>query len=479
MVLFERIPDRLFGPLASGNRHGYWSLLCALHKYRFGPDAPIPPSHGYLLRDITKLIEDHIAYDSAWEAEEGETAETPNNIRAIGYFNRLQEAGWFRVDRYGMERTVSMRPSVSQFLSTLIEFAETDPVFVSGKIRSIDANLSLVAKGEASGDGLREAAEQARNLIVHIRNTGTNVRDLMDALDPTKSTALYVRSFFRDYIEHVFIGDYRELRTREHPLSRRQQIIGIAEHLSSDPAQRQRLLAWYEAKLCAGDRKKAEVLFERDLQRLHELSRIDEFLEHLDDEIRRANRKAIAVLDYHVRSVRPLDHLIKHAISAVRNTAEFADMPPAFGPEAMMCGSRLREPRQTVERPPPAPLRKTTFSPYELARARLMKRAQEARSVTKPKLAFYVAQALGADNEIRSDDLPLETIEQICAYQVLQTVAMARSSGSVRLAMNTAHLAPGFDAAETGTEEEPNPMISGRPFAIKRRGRKSALEPKS
>lgn len=67
IALFERIPDRLFSPLGSENRRGYWSLLCALHRYRFGPDAPMPPSHGFLLRDINKDIEDHIKYDSAWE----------------------------------------------------------------------------------------------------------------------------------------------------------------------------------------------------------------------------------------------------------------------------------------------------------------------------------------------------------------------------------------------------------------------------
>ena len=45
--LFKSLPDRLFGPLASQNRFQYWSLLCALFAKRFGPEAELPPSHGF------------------------------------------------------------------------------------------------------------------------------------------------------------------------------------------------------------------------------------------------------------------------------------------------------------------------------------------------------------------------------------------------------------------------------------------------
>ncbi|MEW6560378.1 MAG: hypothetical protein AB1412_09295 [Pseudomonadota bacterium] len=54
--LFRRIPDRLFGPLASPNRMRYWELLCALHGKRFGPDAPLPPGAGFLMAEIVQDI---------------------------------------------------------------------------------------------------------------------------------------------------------------------------------------------------------------------------------------------------------------------------------------------------------------------------------------------------------------------------------------------------------------------------------------
>ena len=147
MALFQRIPERLFGPLASQNRHGYWSLLCHLHRRRFGPDAPLPPSYGVLQREITQEIEDHLNDADEWQPESGDQPDTPLNIRAIGIFNRLVEAGWFRLEKYGIEKTINMAPAVGQLLTQLINFAETGPVFVSGKIRAIDAAVAQVHKG--------------------------------------------------------------------------------------------------------------------------------------------------------------------------------------------------------------------------------------------------------------------------------------------------------------------------------------------
>ncbi len=81
-LLFERLPDRLFAPLASPNRHRYWALLCRLHTKRFGPDAPLPPSHGFSVREIIQDIEDELVTQDLWENEDGATPDTPIAIRS-------------------------------------------------------------------------------------------------------------------------------------------------------------------------------------------------------------------------------------------------------------------------------------------------------------------------------------------------------------------------------------------------------------
>lgn len=467
-LLFERLPDRLFTPLSSTNRHQYWALLCHLHEKRFGPDAPLPPSHGFSVREIVQDIEDELVTQDIWEDEDGDLPETPINIRALQVFHRFEEAGWFRLEKHGVERCVTMRPTVNQFLTVLVSFAETGPIFLSGKIRSIDLNIQQVIEGKADGDTLSETAEQARHLLEHVRNTGTNIRDIMEALARETTTAEYVRRFFSDYIEQVFIGDYRELRTKEHPLSRRQQIIRAVEELSSSEPHRSRLITWYETKRCGGDRHKAEILFEKDIHRLLELNRIDEYLDRLDDEIRRANRRALAYLDYRLRSLRPVDHLIKQAIA----TALAGNLPVVsdpFPPGEMISGDRLAEPRKTVDRAPPSSLRRERPSDAQVARAHIMLRVREARSVTPPKLAEFVISRLTGTDKAFSDSLALATIADVRAYQVLAGLGLAMSSDSRRLQLSATAMAKGFRVTLADDAKLDGVLISGRSFTIERR----------
>ena len=467
-LLFERLPDRLFAPLASPNRQRYWALLCRLHTKRFGPDAPLPPSHGFSVREIIQDIEDELVTQDLWENEDGATPDTPIAIRSNAVFNRLIESGWFRLERHGVEKKITMRPTVSQFLTLLVSFAETGPVFVSGKIRSIELNIQQIAEGKADGDTLVETAEQVRNLLEHVRNTGTNIRDIMESLSAEITTAQYVQRFFNDYIERVFIGDYRELKTREHPRSHMPQILRIVEDLYGSDHHRTRLIAWYEAKRCSGDRHRALQLFEKDIHRLFELRRIDEYLDRLDDEIRRANRRALAFLDYRLRSLRPVDQLVNRAIAAALS-CQPPELGDPFPAGEMVSGEHLAEPRKLTERPVPSSLRRQVPSEAQLARSRIMLRAREVRSITPPKLAEYVLQQLNGQKRIDSDHLVYASITDICSYQTLAAVGLAMSANSRRLHLSAMTVARGFRVWMHDAPELPGADISGRPFSIEAR----------
>lgn len=473
VALFQRIPEQLFGPLASANRLKYWALLCHLHRRRFGPDAPLPPSYGFLQRDITQDIEDHLAYAGEWQLESGEQADTPLGNQAVAVFHRLLDSGWFRVDKYGIEKTVNMAPAVAQLLTQLITFAETGPVFVSGKIRSIDAAIAQVHKGDASGDLLSEAAEQCRNLLVHIRNTGTNVRDLMATIGAQATTAQYVRTFFQDYVQQVFIGDYQQLRTKEHPLSKRQQILQAVLEIDSDPSQRTRLQEWYVNRLSGGDEKRGEAALQRDLNRLYELERIEEYLARLDDEIRSANKRALAYLEYKLRAIRPTDDLLRATIAHLLEHPT-TDVAPVFAPDAMLSGARLAQPRKDVPRLASTPLRQTVVSDRTRAISSLARKAQERRSVTPIKLWAYTDGVLKGSPSVDRANLPCTSIEETRAFQTLTSLAMLANSGIARLQIEARTAAPGVELRYTGDEAETHPHLSGKPFVLSRRKRRAA-----
>ena len=79
--LFKRLPERIFAPLASANRGQYWHLLCALYDKRFGPDAPLPPGSGFLMREITHDIAEEMQHQE-WVLEEFEATPSMQYLTA-------------------------------------------------------------------------------------------------------------------------------------------------------------------------------------------------------------------------------------------------------------------------------------------------------------------------------------------------------------------------------------------------------------
>lgn len=465
-LLFTRLPDRLFAPLASTNRHRYWSLLCHLHEKRFGPEAPSPPSSGFPIKTIVQDIVEALEFEGAWDNEDsGEMIAEQADVQAAAIFNRFHDCGWFRIEQPRFGKKVTMQPVVSQFLTMLISFAETGPVFVSGKIRSIDANLQMVIDGKASGDSLAEAAEQARNLLEHVRNTGTNIRDLMESLHQNISTAQYVQQFFSGYIERVFIGDYRELKTTEHPLSKRAQILSNVDDIRESQAHRIRLIAWYESKRTPGDIKKAERLFERDLNRLTELHRIDEYLDRLDDEIRRANKRALAFLDYRLRSLMPSDAMVKLAIASILEKG-VPLMADPFAPSEMLSEFMLAEPRKAIDRAAPSILRKVVVSDEQLAKSRITLRARASRTITLLGISNYTTTQLGGKNSLNNEQLEIKSISDVRAYQALSTIGLQMSAKSKKMKMDAIGMTRGFRVQLVGDTEAPHTHISSIPFVV-------------
>lgn len=441
--LFAVVPAGLFGPLAGANRERYWELLCRLFGQFFGPDAPLPPSTGFQRREITSALENYLLTDDPWESEEGDVPGASLIDRANAIYERFRSTGWLRQERVGAREMVSMMPAVSQFLSTLVEFAEHGPTFVSAKVRSIELQLQQVVEGKAFGDALDEAADQARRLLVSLSSMSLKVRDLMPELSRAETTAQFARQWFERYVSSFFVGDYAELHKADHPLARRSEILMMAQQIEGTPLHAS-LLGWYREHLTGGDAERAELRLQRSLRRLHELDRIDEYLGRLDEDIRQANRRALAFLDYRLRAPDKLDVLLRRACCGVLQAPEDALRLPV-APGALMDDAQLRPPRR---KPQPIPRSANAVqqpTPEQLARLSLLRRMKRARLVNAEDMARYVGRHLPPEGSVDSAQLAIASIEDLRAYQTLLTLALrSHRSGGLRRDDPLARLLRGF-----------------------------------
>lgn len=416
--LFERLPPDLFRPLAASNGRRYWILLCRLIDEMWG-DGGRSPGEETPKPVVVRKIETLLAADDPWE----DGLETPIAVRANEIVRYLIESGWLSQRRRGVAEMVTVRPVIAQLYTVLCEFARHEPEFLGSKVRSIFFNLRAVANGEASGDQYAEAAKQAKQCMAHIANTGCRIQDLMDELMKRTSAREFVRGFFEEYVEKVFIADYSELRTKDHPLQHRSQILAMTLQFQHDEAQREALLAWYQEKKAGGDRVRAEFLFERDTRLLLRLKDVDGQLQRLDEEIRDANQRAISFIEYKMRAPKQLDKLLTRALHATERLDEGHVALPAAsglrhaGPELLARPRTLARPAEAtaVEKRPP--------TLQELAMEQLRKRMADNRLVDRVKLANYVVRQLNGRTAITSDELGIASINDLCCYQRLLLIA--------------------------------------------------------
>ncbi|MGP1665245.1 MAG: Wadjet anti-phage system protein JetA family protein, partial [Rhodanobacter sp.] len=279
--------------------------------------------------------------------------------------------------------------------------------------------------------------------------------------------------WFERYVSSFFVGDYADLHKAEHPLARRSAILSMARQIE-DSALHQTMLGWYREHLTGGDAERAELRLQRSLRRLHELDRIDEYLGRLDEDIRQANRRALAFLDYRLRAPDKLDVLLRRACRGVLQAPEQALRLPV-APGALMDDAQLRPPRR---KPQPIPRSANAVqqpTPEQLARLGLLRRIKRARLVTPEDMARYVARHLPAEGGIDSAQLAIASIEDLRAYQTLLTLALrSHRIGGLRREDPLGRLLRGFrvellDAGDAGD----NGYLSAPRFAIHRL-RKSA-----
>lgn len=416
--LFDRLPAELFRPLAADNHRRYWDLLCRLVDELWS-DGARSPGEEAPKSVVIRTIESLLVSSDPWDTE----LETSITVRAHNYYSFLRDSGWLAERRRALVHVVTIRPVIAQFFNVLREFAEQEPELLGSKVGSIYFSLKAVADGAAGAEQYAEAALQAKRCMAYIANTGCRVQDLMEALLERTSARDFVRGFFEEYIEKVFIADYSELRTTNHPLQHRTAIIALTLQFQHDATRRDALVSWYQDKRAKGDRLKAEALYERDTQLLLRLRTVEDQLQRLDDEIRIANQRALALIEYKLRAPRNFDALIQRAIEASGTLAEQHRALPPAGAVVHASGHGLAKPRQAGRDNVATVLTTREPTPEEMAMEVLRRRMVGNRTVKPADLAGYVGRHLGAKRHVDSDALRIESIKDLCCYQRLLLIA--------------------------------------------------------
>lgn len=475
MNLFDRLPADLFRPLTGANQRQTWTLLVRLYERFFGPDAIPPQEEGFLQRDVSMEIERFLVEGVDWRDDDlgAETGERTPAVRANLILHRLIDTGWLREDLVGVRKFISMHPTITRFLETLHQFAVEGPQLIGGKVQMIYNQLrQVMEQPEAQAQGFQSAAQEAVRLIHTLNATAVRVRDVLASLAENNTTDAFVHKFFDDYVSSLFLRDYRDLRTDNHPLRHRWEIVSMVQLLRDDEVRRAALIRGYE-KLPRGNNEDPSAAFEADVARFMKFIDIERCLDRLDHNVNEATRRAVSFLTYRLKTSDRLELLIEQVISVVL-AADSRGLPiegSLFPPGYTFSEERLRAPTVRAVLPPKVMVRQRVMTPRERALFLLRRAMVRHRDVTAAAVERYLERAMGGRLSVASDDLPIASVEDACVYLALGRLALlARATRGRRALPHPLLRRTTLHITFIPNERTENEFIEGPRFTVRRRG---------
>lgn len=469
MNLFDRLPSSLFAPLTGRNNRRVWELLARLFERFFGPDCVPTHPEGYLHDQVTKEIE-RFLHDGGWEQEGSEVA-TPINVQANQLLARLVETGWVMEERVGARVFIGMRPVVARFFETLESFALEGPQLIGGSIQLIHNQLkSVIENPRAQAAGFQSAAQLCARLINSMNATTLRVRDLIRDLTEEEATPIFVKRFFAEHIEEIYVRDFRQMRTENHPLMLRFEIIELVDRAAQTEPYRSQLLEGY-LDLPGGRSISAEEDLERDVARFMRLLDVEKFLERMDRVIDSATQRALAYLGYRLKASERMEEVLRGAVEAVFRAAA-AGRPiesRLLSPAPVVAEYRLRMPNQPPSKPLRRAMTKRQMTPRERAELMLRKAMIRHRDTTPAALQRYVESRIPAGASLGVSSLPIESVEDAVAVLVLMRMAMITRANPKALRANPLFRGLRFEVSMEEGEVGRNPIFEMPGFIVTRR----------
>ncbi len=425
--LFDRVPDRLFSPLASANRRIYGTLLLDLYPLFFDQiHSDVFPSR----ETVRQEIEERLAVMAAAWQEESDSAPVPAPTTepevnpAAQAYRRLLAAGWIEEEMEGYRVRVTVPPAVGTLWASLMEVARPDRVFYGGMVLSIFNNVQKAwEEPQAQVLALRQAAREARRFLQHLNTMIYGLKGLLGDITGCDDHRRILSRFFDDFVERILVQDYKRLKTRNNPFRYRQQILQRVRELEYDLERKQALVAGYLEQTGESESELAWQSINDDIRHLRDcFERLDGHLERVDRFRARVERRVADTVRYLDRTqpgmaarIATLLRGLGPRVSGLEDgeatplALPLVDVLPV-GPQSLKEAPRHRRP------PEPRPLVSRPVDPAMQARQQALRAYLDRRRIDPKRIALYLERQLAGRGQIDGAAMTIASVEDFIAF---------------------------------------------------------------
>lgn len=473
-LLFNKLPDEIFKPLAGPNRHLFEEILLAMFHYFSDEELTnqaVFPRRSHIIREIEELLErkDRLLQLVDEEGSSGEDFSNAPGPAARYIYNRLVSTGWLEEEEDGYHVNVLMPPHASLLLEALVGVANSEKKNYGSTVASIYLQLeAIVNHPKDNARAFIEVVRAARDFTRHLQNIFSGLRGFQEQITRQRDARLALVTFFDDFVENLLISDYKSLQAENNPFRHRDKILRLLVEIEHLDTPIDALVQVYQE-----DKKLAPSLArQRVLNDLHFIARVfhsvDDRLGAIDLYCRRLESRVAEMVRYidrnipdmTTRGIKLLELLGQ--LSQDSPEGELPDLPQPsrwlssslLGPLSIRQPQKRRQP-QTIKLAAPKEI-----SPEAKERKRLMSLYLERRSVSPTIVANYIDRQMGERTSMSAKDFTIETIEDLMAF--VFTPYLSHMKGRPMANM------PSFTIRRTGGRIE-TPYMECSDFIVERR----------
>ncbi|MCM0080182.1 DUF5716 family protein [Geomonas sp. Red32] len=472
-MLFKKLPDDIFRPLAGPNRHLYEDVLLALYPVFFDENEAEDffPRRDAVIAEIQETL--GRIERLQWVAESAEDTEEieqfPTVPRCADYlYHRLIRTGWLEEDQEGYNKTVVMPPIVSSLLAALISISHNEKKSYGGTVLGILVQIeAAIGNPEEMGQLLIEAVDNTRKFTSHLTSIIYGLKDIQSQIIASRSPRDIFATFFDDFVTNILIADYKTLQSENNPFRFRTRILQHLRVLQGKYDTAVAIAKHYAERYGETDTRSLMRVMD-DIQYLvrsfelvdRRLAKIDQFRARLEDRV----AETVRYLDKTTPGMRNRIAAILEAVGAAEEKglgwdAEFPSPPtlmshPLLSPNSVRFVARRRSPLSGQV------LREAAVSAEVIAKSRALTLYMARRRVTPEKVAAYLERHLATKDQVEAQEMEIETVEDYVAFTHVRHLSKLGGKGFA--------FAARYEVAPTG-EPCRNRWLECGGFVVRRR----------
>jgi hypothetical protein len=426
-MLFQRLPDEIFRPLAGPNRALFEEVLRFLYDYLNNEDLLLDATF-LPRRTVIKEIEEFLAQKDRLlsivneEAEETAVAQETPNGAARYLYQRLVKTGWLEQEEDNYEVYVVMPPYANSLLEALVGIALAEKKNYGSAVSSINIQLeAILTSPSKNAHAFLEVVKSAKDFTHHLQNIVAGIRGFQETISRHDAPQKVMATFFEDFVESILISDYTSLQEENNPFRHRSRVLDHLQFIKYDNKTLTILAQLYqEERGLQESAARARVLDDIDrISRVFQsvdrrLSAIDHYRKRLESRvsemIRYLDRASPDFINRGVETLTRFDAKLKESSDAQMPA------PPTWLSVNHISINSLRFPKKRKDQKHVLLKPQGEISNEARAAKQRMREYLNRRSVSVEKVSQYIDHQMSGHTQMTAAEFKVETIEDLVAF---------------------------------------------------------------